>query len=311
MPNGDDSLLNACLGVSAKATEDELLRFAAAIGVKRLTDYAWRVCRDAQETLRGPEIVHLIKLFTRLESLLDGEPRFCGCSTTPVPPLVHALEAIDADLARELAIWAYHTSNNPYVQSGTRRQRLSQSDTGSEYSQREGAYGIAARRRPARVELAGRSEGSGGVAGARAPTEGDSTREAEGRAMLEAIERTRRARVAEAVARQRQGEGDAAARALARAEAHKARLQDHRRTNDERSALLAELAHVTPAERLTRIALSEGHGVAEFPKEWADQSAAFGLPSNVLQILRVRLAHAPKGPWRDLAKALAQTPEKP
>jgi hypothetical protein len=73
---------------------------------------------ECSNQLPNAALAALVKLFTRLESL-DEPHRLRRGSTTAVPRLLRVLEARDADLARELTIWAFHTSQNPYIPFGT------------------------------------------------------------------------------------------------------------------------------------------------------------------------------------------------
>ena len=301
MPESDDSLLEACLNISAKAPEAELHQFLEAIDAHRLTRFAWGMCRDAHTSLTVPQIAHLIKLFTRLESL-GMEHMFCGGSTTPVPSLVHGLRTLDEDLAKELAIWAHHTSTNPYVASGVYMHRISWSRAADEYSWSarlaEMEQDIARRRRLDRD----RGSTVRSLSSAR-HREAISEDEAARKALQAGIELARRARVAEAAAREARGGQDKGARAQARAAAHKARMEGHLRDNEERAALLAELAALEPGQRLARIAALSAHPGA-FPDAWASASAARELPVATRQALVRRLHRAPKGLWRELLTTL-------
>ena len=76
---------------------------------------AWRV-QDQLSELSADQIGKLIRVFTRLEILAGGWGRG---STSQVPALLAELDRRDRALAYELRIWAFHTTNNPYIPFGS------------------------------------------------------------------------------------------------------------------------------------------------------------------------------------------------
>jgi hypothetical protein len=75
-------------------------------------------------------------LFTRLEDL--QEPYRIGRgSTTAVPGLLRELSRRDAQLGKELTIWAFHTSTNSYIPFGSSRHESSQLESLVENEQRQ------------------------------------------------------------------------------------------------------------------------------------------------------------------------------
>ncbi len=100
------------------------------LGADRLCRAAWKT-RTFVGRLLDAELAHLVRAFVLLEEMA---PRaFCGGSTTQVPQLLSALEAINSELSRELTIWAFHTTSNPYVPFGTSNSSRGAAHTTVEY----------------------------------------------------------------------------------------------------------------------------------------------------------------------------------
>ena len=92
--------------------------------------------RQLTVDLSAAELGKLVVLFTRLEDL--QEPYRIGRgSTTAVPGLLRALSRRDAQLAKELTIWAFHTSTNSYIPFGSSRHESSQLESLVENEQRQ------------------------------------------------------------------------------------------------------------------------------------------------------------------------------
>ncbi|OZB73624.1 MAG: hypothetical protein B7X36_09025 [Thiomonas sp. 14-64-326] len=109
--------LDRCLTVGRHAGAGELQMLVAELTPRRLVMLSDSI-HEFSNQLPTTALAALVKLFTQLESL-DEPHRLRRGSTTAVPRLLRALEARDADLARELTIWAFHTAQNPYIPFGT------------------------------------------------------------------------------------------------------------------------------------------------------------------------------------------------
>lgn len=104
------------------------------LGAERLCRAAWKT-RNFVEGLSEIDLVHLVKAYVFLEELA---PRaFCAGSTTQVPQLLTVLGAINRELSRELAVWAFHTTSNSYVPFGTANSSRDVARTTEEYTRLE------------------------------------------------------------------------------------------------------------------------------------------------------------------------------
>lgn len=111
--------LRRCLDVNPRARAGELSLLVSGLGKKRVNALFDGVRQLAGE-LSSDELARLVLLFTKLEDL--EEPYRIGRgSATSVPWLLRELSRHDAELAKELAVWAFHTSTNPYIPSGSSR----------------------------------------------------------------------------------------------------------------------------------------------------------------------------------------------
>ena len=99
-------------------------------------------------------------------------------------------------------------------------------------------------------------------------------------------------------------------RVAERAQAHESERRVHTSRNAQREELIADLRQLDDIERLARIAFISTHPVAAFPEEWASTSVAKKLPEVTKRALLRRLQRAPKGPWRELDKAM-ESPSSP
>lgn len=109
--------LERCLTVDRHAGSGELQMLVAELTPHRLVKLADSL-HERSNQLPTAALAALVKLFTQLESL-DAPHQLRRGSVTPVPRLLRELESRDADLARELSIWAFHTSRNPYIPFGS------------------------------------------------------------------------------------------------------------------------------------------------------------------------------------------------
>lgn len=111
--------LRRCLDVNPRARTAELSLLVSGLGKKRVHALFESVRRFACE-LSSDELARLVLLFTKLEDL--EEPYRIGRgSATVVPWLLRELSHREPELAKELAVWAFHTSTNPYIPSGSSR----------------------------------------------------------------------------------------------------------------------------------------------------------------------------------------------
>lgn len=116
--------LRRCLDVNPRARAGELSLLVTELGRKRVNALFDGALRIAGE-LSSDELARLVLLFTKLEDLEEPN-RITRESTTVVPWLLRELSRRDAELAKELAVWAFHTSTNPYIPSGSTRRESGQ-----------------------------------------------------------------------------------------------------------------------------------------------------------------------------------------
>ncbi len=112
--------LRRCLDVNPRARAGELSLLVMGLGTKRVNALFDAVRRIAGE-LSTEELTRLVLLFTKLEHMEEPYCIIRG-STTVVPWLLRELSHREPELAQELTIWAFHTSTNPYIPSGSRRR---------------------------------------------------------------------------------------------------------------------------------------------------------------------------------------------
>ena len=127
--------LRRCLDVGKRPREQELCLLVMALGTRRvhaLFDSIQQLTVD----LSAAELAKLVVLFTRLEDL--QEPYRIGRgSTTAVPGLLRELSRRDAQLGKELTIWAFHTSTNSYIPFGSSRHESSHVESLAEHEQKQ------------------------------------------------------------------------------------------------------------------------------------------------------------------------------
>ena len=127
--------LRRCLDVGKRPREQELCLLVMALGTRRvhaLFDSIQQLTVD----LSAAGLAKLVVLFTRLEDLQEPY-RIRRGSTTAVPGLLRELSRRDAQLGKELTIWAFHTSTNPYIPFGNSRHESSQLESLVENEQRQ------------------------------------------------------------------------------------------------------------------------------------------------------------------------------
>jgi hypothetical protein len=118
----DHNLVQAFLTLDPDLTAEEGRGFLAKVGAKEANRAAWAI-GGRPRAFSTEQIVHLVKVFTRLENATI-EPgsfagRFCGGSTTAVPHLLSALRDRSPELAADATEWALRTALNPYNPFGT------------------------------------------------------------------------------------------------------------------------------------------------------------------------------------------------
>ena len=127
--------LRRCRDVGKRPREQELCLLVMGLGTRRvhaLFDSIQQLTLD----LSAAELAKLVVLFTRLEDL--QEPYRIGRgSTTAVPGLLRELSRRDAQLGKELTIWAFHTSTNPYIPFGSSRHESSHLESLAEHERRD------------------------------------------------------------------------------------------------------------------------------------------------------------------------------
>ena len=124
-----------CLDVSPRARARELRKLVMDVGKPRL-HALFEDSRRLADGLTTDEVARLVLLFTKLEDL--EEPYRIGRgSTTAVPGLLRELSRRDAQLAKELTIWAFHTSNNPYIPFGSSRHESLHVEALAEHERRD------------------------------------------------------------------------------------------------------------------------------------------------------------------------------
>ncbi len=124
----EKKILEACLSINEQSDSDLKLlleNFGAELG-----RFESNLKVNFSELETG-EIEKLIKIFTRLDLITKYE--FGSGSTSQIYILLEELEKRGSQLADELRIWAFHTTNNPYVPFGTRNQARSTAKSVSEY----------------------------------------------------------------------------------------------------------------------------------------------------------------------------------
>ena len=127
--------LRRCLDVGKRPSEQELCLLVMGLGTRRV-HALFDSIRQMTGELAADELAKLVVLFTRLEDL--QEPYRIGRgSTTAVPGLLRELSRRDAQLAKELTIWAFHTSTNPYIPFGSSRHESSHVESLAENEQRQ------------------------------------------------------------------------------------------------------------------------------------------------------------------------------
>ena len=104
------------------------------LGADKLCRAAWKT-RNFVGGLSETDLVHLIKAYVFLGELAPHA--FCAGSTTQVPQLLTVLGAINRELSRELTVWAFHTTSNPYVPFGTANSSRDVARTTKEYTRLE------------------------------------------------------------------------------------------------------------------------------------------------------------------------------
>ena len=127
--------LRRCLDVNPRARAGELSLLVSGLGKKRVHAIFESVRRFAGE-LSSDELARLILLFTKLEDLEDPY-RIGRGSATSVPWLLRELSRRDPELARELTIWAFHTSANPYIPYGSSRHESLHVESLAEHEQKQ------------------------------------------------------------------------------------------------------------------------------------------------------------------------------
>ena len=127
--------LRRCLDIGNRPREQELCLLVMGLGTRRV-HALFDSIRQLTVDLSAAELAKLVVLFTRLEDL--QEPYRIGRgSTTAVPGLLRELSRRDVQLGKELTIWAFHTSTNPYIPFGSSRHESLHVESLAEHEQRQ------------------------------------------------------------------------------------------------------------------------------------------------------------------------------
>ena len=127
--------LRRCLDIGNRPREQELCLLVMGLGTRRV-HALFDSIRQMTGELAADELAKLVVLFTRLEDL--QEPYRIGRgSTTAVPGLLRELSRRDAQLAKELTIWAFHTSTNSYIPFGSSRHEGLHVEALAEHEQKQ------------------------------------------------------------------------------------------------------------------------------------------------------------------------------
>ena len=147
--------LRRCLDVGKRPREQELCLLVMGLGTRRvhgLFDSIQQLTVD----LCAADLAKLVVLFTRLEDL--QEPYRIGRgSTTAVPGLLRELSRRDAQLGKEVTIWAFHTSTNPCIPLGSSRHESLHVESLAEHEQKQAQrwaehYAVNRQRHEARLQ---------------------------------------------------------------------------------------------------------------------------------------------------------------
>jgi hypothetical protein len=117
MTDSDETVLNACLECD-EFSENTIRDLRIRFGNDRLLRLHW-YSKELAATLDAKDVAKLIRVLTLLDNAENGSYGMTG-STAGIHRLLAILADKDAELAKEMEIWAFHTARNPYIPYGCR-----------------------------------------------------------------------------------------------------------------------------------------------------------------------------------------------